>query len=499
MFVNIPVHDPATRLQLAIEELAKNPGVSQREIARLYGVPQSTLQARLKGRRAAEHYHQATQRLNVQEEQALIDWIERMTAWGWPPRIQHLEGMAKSLLEAKNSLGQHWYKNFLNRHLEFKTKYTRNLDQSRKDAGSSETLKDWFELYKTIRAKYGVADEDIYNMDEKGFAMGIGDSSKVIINRKTTPFNVHSGNRDWVSLIECISSRGTVLPAYIIFPGVECQPAWFAVMKDKKDTVRVSPNGWTDAEIGLHWLQKVFDKHTKSVRGKYRMLIVDGHESHISIPFQEFCAKERIISLCLSPHSTHLLQPLDVGIFGPLSKAYKRLVSSQSRYGVVPVSKLDFLRFIQVARKQAITTINIMSAWRGAGLIPFSPGHVLGKLPRSTTHPTRSETLTDAPKTVQRIQEASDALISRMTPSSRAHVELLKTTALNAVADRVILKHTNQELIAKQAQRRQKASRKGGVKARVLTVGEGQAIAEEKTEKGRSIGQTKGTIPCFKW
>ena len=113
MFVNIPVHDPATRLQLAIEELAKNPGVPQREIARLYGVPQSTLQARLKGRRAAEHYHQATQRLNVQEEQALIDWIERMTAWVWPPRIQHLEGMAKSLLEAKgdkNSLGQHWYK-----------------------------------------------------------------------------------------------------------------------------------------------------------------------------------------------------------------------------------------------------------------------------------------------------------------------------------------------------------------------------------------------------
>ena len=170
-------------------------------------------------------------------------------------------------------------------------------------------------------------------------------------------------------------------------------------------------------------------------------------------------------------HSTHLLQPLDVGIFGPLSKAYKRLVSSQSRYGAVTVSKLDFLRFIQVARKQAITTINIMSAWRGAGLIAFSPGHVLGKLPRSTTPPTRSETLTDAPKMVQRVQEASDALISRMTPSSRAYVELLKTTALNTVADRVILKHTNQELLAKQAQRRQKAFRKGGVKARVLTVG----------------------------
>ena len=105
----MPTIDSATRLQLAIEELAKNPGISQREIARLYGVPQSTLQARLKGRRAAKHYHQAAQRLSVHEEQALIDWIERMTSWGWPPRIQHLEGMARSLLNAKgdkNPLGR---------------------------------------------------------------------------------------------------------------------------------------------------------------------------------------------------------------------------------------------------------------------------------------------------------------------------------------------------------------------------------------------------------
>ena len=219
MSINMPTIDSATRLQLAIEELAKNPGISQLEIARLYGVPQSTLQARLKGRRAAKHYHQAAQRLSVHVEQALIDWIERMTSWGWPPRIQHL---ARSLLNAKgdkNPLGRHWYQKFLKRHPDFKIKYNRNLDQSRKDAGSPEILRDWFELYATTLVKYGISDEDTYNMDEKGFPMGIADSSMVIIKGTTIPFNVHPGNRDWVSLIECISSRGTVLPAYIIFQG----------------------------------------------------------------------------------------------------------------------------------------------------------------------------------------------------------------------------------------------------------------------------------------
>ena len=161
------------------------------------------------------------------------------------------------------------------------------------------------------------------------------------------------------------------------------------------------------------------------------------------------------------------------------------------------ISKLDFMRFIQVARKQAITTTNIMSAWRGAGLILFNPGHVLGKLPRPITPPTYPNTVTDAPQTEQRIQEVSDALISYITLSLRAHVELLKTTASNAVADRVILRHTNQELIDKKAQGRQKASRKGGVKARVLTVGEGQAIAEEKQRKEKALAKQKERYHAF--
>ena len=29
-----------------------------------------------------------------------------------------------------------------------------------------------------------------------------------------------------------------------------------------------------------------------------------------------------MLVLCLPPHSTHLLQPLDVGLFGPLQHAY---------------------------------------------------------------------------------------------------------------------------------------------------------------------------------
>ena len=51
------------------------------------------------------------------------------------------------------------------------------------------------------------------------------------------------------------------------------------------------------------------------------LLIQDGHTSHISIEFMELtCANDACV-LCLPAHTTHLLQPLDVGAFKSL-KAY---------------------------------------------------------------------------------------------------------------------------------------------------------------------------------
>ncbi len=107
-----------------------------------------------------------------------------MTAWGWPLRIAQLESMAKQLMEAKGDqkpLGHNWYLSFLCRHPGLKTRYSRNLNQDRKDAGNLKTIEEWFDLYNFTRIQHGILESDIYNMDEKEFAMGIADSSKILI------------------------------------------------------------------------------------------------------------------------------------------------------------------------------------------------------------------------------------------------------------------------------------------------------------------------------
>jgi len=52
--------------------------------------------------------------------------------------------------------------------------------------------------------------------------------------------------------------------------------------------IGVSDNGWTTNKIGLTWLM-VFNKHTKArMVGTHRLLVLDGHNSHVLPKFDQF-------------------------------------------------------------------------------------------------------------------------------------------------------------------------------------------------------------------
>jgi DDE superfamily endonuclease len=63
------------------------------------------------------------------------------------------------------------------------------------------------------------------------------------------------------------------------------------------------------------------------------MLVVDGHDSYITTQALQFCVQNKIILLCLPPHATHMLQPLDVSVFGPVALAYKGMITERYTFG----------------------------------------------------------------------------------------------------------------------------------------------------------------------
>jgi hypothetical protein len=58
-------------------------------------------------------------------------------------------------------------------------------------------------------------------------------------------------------------------------------------------------------------------------------------------------------------HSSHLLQPLDVGCFGPLKKAYGDEVNELMRNWINHIIKQEFLPCFKAAHKKAINPSNI--------------------------------------------------------------------------------------------------------------------------------------------
>ena len=192
---------------------------------------------------------------------------------------------------------------------------------------------------------------------------------------------MQQGDREWTSIIQGINAKGWAIPPFIIFQGKHHLSAWYKELSIPHDwVINVSENGWTNNELGLEWL-KHFDKHTKErTVGCYRLLVLDGHESHNSVKFHQYCEDHKIITLCMPPHSSHLLQPLDVGCFAPLKKAYGRQAELLMRNKITHISKLEFLPCFKAAFDAAITESNIQGGFRGAGLVPFDPEAVVGKL-----------------------------------------------------------------------------------------------------------------------
>ena len=50
------------------------------------------------------------------------------------------------------------------------------------------------------------------------------------------------------------------------------------------------------------------------------------HHSHMSLELIREARDNKVVILCLPPNTTHLLQPLDVSVFAPLKKAWKKIL-----------------------------------------------------------------------------------------------------------------------------------------------------------------------------
>jgi hypothetical protein len=416
--------------------------------------------------------------------------------------------MADSLLAQRHQdpVGQNWAATFVKRRPELKVKFNRKYDYKRALCEDSEIVEGWFRLVQNMKAKYGIQDEDTYNFDETGFMMGMISTGAVVTaaERRGRPKTVQQGNREWVTAIQGINAMGWAIPPFIIFKGKHHLSAWYKEEDLPQNwVIGVSKNGWTTNKLGIEWLEH-FDKHTKRrVVGSHRLLVLDGHESHSSIEFHQLCEEKKIITLCMPPHSSHLLQPLDVGCFAPLKKAYGCQAEKLMRNKITRITKTEFLPCFIAAYNASITKTNILGGFRGAGLVPLSPEAVLltldvrlrtPPLPTVEDGPWQSQT----PSNTLEFRSQSKLIRERMqrhvdsSPSSL--IEAVKSLSKGAemmAHSLVLMSKRNAELEAanEAATRRKSHKRKRVQKEGTLAVAEGVRLTTLKEFNARSDGK----------
>jgi len=156
----------------------------------------------------------------------------------------------------------------------------------------------------------------IWNLDETSFCL---DPSKTKIVGEigvAATRTTHSSGRENTSVLMACNGVGQKGPPLIIFKGKSVWGKWIGDNSSFAGTTYAATNnGWMEKEVFLNYFEKSFLKTTSPSPENPILLIYDGHLSHVDLSLMEMAVKNNVTILLLPPHSSHLLQPMDLAVF----------------------------------------------------------------------------------------------------------------------------------------------------------------------------------------
>jgi transposase len=162
-----------------------NEELSCRAIALRHEVSRMTLLKWLKEERTMNDFSKNRQLLSKQEETIILRFVDEFIALRFFLRIYMIEEKVIFLLRKREvsnlKLKRHWIRRFLKRHSEYRTKFSRHLDQERHWSSDSTVFVQWFDLMRKTMIKYNIAIEDVYNMNEKKYMMKMSEATQWVI------------------------------------------------------------------------------------------------------------------------------------------------------------------------------------------------------------------------------------------------------------------------------------------------------------------------------
>ncbi|KAM5529144.1 transposase [Fusarium oxysporum f. sp. phaseoli] len=236
----------------------------------------------------------------------------------------------------------------MKRHPSIKTKIGKRQEASRLNCFTPTAVNWYFDIRER---EYGwIKPENTVNVDEGGLdTLVIGSSDP-----KRKAFLKGFQSHTCTNFLEAVTA--------------DCRLLWFIdEFKKIADWYYItSDTGWTDHHIAVEWIREVYLPQTQPEAESYaRLIILDGHQSHVSDEWMATCFLSNVYCCYLPAHCSRDLQPLDNGVFNATKAAYlKELQQLVSLTGSAPVDKVNFIKAYAKAREVGMTKKNILSGWR---------------------------------------------------------------------------------------------------------------------------------------
>ena len=165
-----------------------------------------------------------------------------------------------------------WVSRLIHRHPnDLTTAWTTPMEGNRHMADNGERYRLYFDLLSRKIKEFDVLPRDTYNMDEKGFMIGVIGKTKrvfdkVLYKKRQYKQASHDANREWVTVIGAICADGSHLPPAVIYSADSdnIQANWVHDIDPETHSLyfSVSQSGWTNNDLGVAWLKQVFNPTT---------------------------------------------------------------------------------------------------------------------------------------------------------------------------------------------------------------------------------------------
>ena len=357
-------------------------GVSVRQAAKMYDVPKSTLGDRKSGRVLPGSRSGPPSYLSIEEEKELVVFLCRSAAIGYGRTRNEVIAIIERLLSSRGierKVSSGWWESFVKRNPQIVLRSPASLSMVRAAASDRGSLDKYFDILEDTLEENGLTDSplQVFNMDETGLALDPKSMKTIQVKGCKNPQNVTSGTKQQITIVGCVRADGQALPPMVIWNRKKLPPE-LASIEVPGTIYGLSSKGWIDQEIFYLWFKKLFLRYAPTIRPL--LLLLDGHSSHYCPEAIRYAAEQQVIIFTFPPNTTHLTQPLDKGMFGPLKIAWREAVHDflTKNPGMI-ISKYNFSQVFSEAWLKSMTPKNVIAGFQTTGVYP--PNRDAIKLP----------------------------------------------------------------------------------------------------------------------